>query len=180
MPLQFAEDYSYGKHVSIWIRHGKQDKMKIVVLNSITLFNQNSNFCHLKREESQMMWCKTLLQSHGIKTWLLMWSVTGGSGVVVSYSCKVYLGVLYRLYSKSCLFWVFWKWYFDLNKCHVLCSDVEQICIFLLFLKLRVKYSVRCTEVWKSSMHLTFAYVCQPNPDREHFHHSITPFIFIY
>lgn len=36
MPLQFAEDYSYGKHVSIWIRHGKQDKMKIVVLNRMS------------------------------------------------------------------------------------------------------------------------------------------------
>ena len=158
IPLQFAEDYIYRKHISIWIRHGKQNEnscVKVIVwvwhptpvplpgkshgqrslvgcsprghqesdttewlhfhfslsctgegngnplqcsclespgngepgglpsmglhrvghdwsdlAAAATLFNQNSNFCHLKREESHMTWCKTSLQSHWIKTCL--------------------------------------------------------------------------------------------------------------
>lgn len=32
MPLHFANEYSYRKQVSIWVRLRKQDEMKIVVL----------------------------------------------------------------------------------------------------------------------------------------------------
>lgn len=86
MQLHFPKGYSCRKRVSIWVRLGKEDKMKIVVIVVlwVTLFNQNSCFCYLKREGSQFTWWKALLQSVWIKTWLLLWSITGGTWSALS------------------------------------------------------------------------------------------------